>query len=312
MSKFFQTGLAAIYVLLTGIAILIMLKLCALPVNTGMALLFMTVWTSFCFSAARFRAGISLFFELNVRKPIHVEEERLDRCLGEVLQRAGIVEQGGGGRVLAGLFGLPERFELLIGEEDGLNAFAIGHHTIVLSRGIIGQMTDDELKGIIAHELGHLMSRDCVARAAFDMAVNLLKIIKWVYGMIRRSMPVRLIIRISRISLAAAIALLLFVAYLFYKEGLLLPVAALVLFVKLFGRLERAFRFLLLQVSRFTEYKQDAYAHHLGYGAALRQALYKLTLEAPQPVNRYFILMKSGHPVIYNRIRRLEELEGLR
>lgn len=323
MSKYFQIGLVAIFVLLTALAILIILRSCALPVSGGVGLLFVTGWTFFCFSAAYFNAGIFLFFQFNTRKPILAEEERLEHCLEEVLRRAGIGERGGGrrdcrgqafeGRGLVGWFGLSEnRFELLIEEESGFNAFAIGRNTIVLSRGIIGQMTDDELKGIIAHELGHLISKDCVVGGAFDMAGQLPKIIKWGYGMIRRSLPVRLIFQVSRISLAAGIALLLFVLYLFYREGLLQPVIALILFVKLFGRLERIFRFLLLHVSRSTEYKQDEYAHRLGYGAALRQALHKLTLEAPQPVNRYFILMKSSHPVIYNRIRKLEELEGLR
>jgi Zn-dependent protease with chaperone function len=296
MSKYFQTGLVALYVLLTALAILIILRSCALHLSGGVALLFVAGWGFFCFSAAYFSAGISLFFEFNTRKPILEEEERLHRCLDDVLQRAGI----------------GECFELLIEEEPGLNAFAIGRNTIVLSRGIIGQMTDNELKGIIAHELGHLISKDCIVGGAFDMAGQLPKIIRWGYGMISRSMPVRLIFQVSRISLAVGIALLLFVVYIFYREGLLQPVIALILFVKLFGRLERVFRFLLLHVSRFTEYKQDAYAHQLGYGKELREALYKLTLEAPQSVNRYFILMKSSHPVIYNRIRRLEELEGLR
>jgi Zn-dependent protease with chaperone function len=303
MNKFFQTALTAIYVSLTAITVLILLKICAVPLNSGVALLFVAAWTFFCFSTVRFSTGISLFLEWNVRKPILAEEERLQRCLDEVLQRAGA--------------GLPEkRLELFIAEDAALNAFAIGRDTIILTRGIIGEMTDDELKGIMAHELGHLMSRDGVIIAAFNMAARLPKIIKWGLGMIRLSLPVRLILRrilqICRKGSVGGIILLLVVTYLFYREGLLLPLAALVGFVKLSGWLEPVFRFLFFQVSRFTEYKQDAYAYHLGYGKEIRQALYKMTLTGPQSVNPYSILIKSSHPVIYNRIRKLEELEGLR
>jgi len=50
----------------------------------------------------------------------------------------------------------------------------------------------------------------------------------------------------------------------------------------------------------------------LGYGTALRQALLTLAVNEPQVVSLYEILMRGSHPVIYNRIRRLEELEGVR
>ena len=83
-------------------------------------------------------------------------------------------------------------------------------------------------------------------------------------------------------------------------------------FILLFTMLDYLFGFLRLTISRFIEYKQDAFAHKLGYGSGLREALQKSTLGTPQTVNRYEILMTNNHPVIYNRIRRLEKLEGLR
>jgi heat shock protein HtpX len=49
-------------------------------------------------------------------------------------------------------------------EDDSLNAFASGlsDHTysISLSRGIINQLNDDELEGVIGHELTHIRNRD--------------------------------------------------------------------------------------------------------------------------------------------------------
>lgn len=49
-------------------------------------------------------------------------------------------------------------------EDDSLNAFASGinnkTYTVSLSRGIIEKLDDDELEGVIAHELAHIRNRD--------------------------------------------------------------------------------------------------------------------------------------------------------
>lgn len=49
-------------------------------------------------------------------------------------------------------------------ESDALNAFASGidnkTYTVTLTRGIINTLDDDELEGVIAHELAHIRNRD--------------------------------------------------------------------------------------------------------------------------------------------------------
>ena len=49
-------------------------------------------------------------------------------------------------------------------DDDSLNAFASGinnrSYTISLSRGIIDKLNDDELEGVIAHELTHIRNKD--------------------------------------------------------------------------------------------------------------------------------------------------------
>jgi Zn-dependent protease with chaperone function len=93
---------------------------------------------------------------------------------------------------------------------------------------------------------------------------------------------------------------------------LLMPVIAMALFLLTFSLLDRLFRWLRLVLSRQCEYRQDAYAHRLGYGRGLRDALKKLAQYGREQVNAYFILMNGTRPVIYQRIRRLEKLEGMR
>ena len=49
-------------------------------------------------------------------------------------------------------------------DDDSLNAFASGidekSYTVTLSRGIINKLDDEELEGVIAHELSHIRNRD--------------------------------------------------------------------------------------------------------------------------------------------------------
>jgi heat shock protein HtpX len=49
-------------------------------------------------------------------------------------------------------------------EDDSLNAFASGinenSYSVSLSRGIINKLDDDELEGVMAHELSHIKNRD--------------------------------------------------------------------------------------------------------------------------------------------------------
>ena len=49
-------------------------------------------------------------------------------------------------------------------EDDSLNAFASGiddrSYTVSLSRGLINTLDDEELEGVIAHELAHIRNRD--------------------------------------------------------------------------------------------------------------------------------------------------------
>jgi heat shock protein HtpX len=54
--------------------------------------------------------------------------------------------------------------KLYIIDDDSLNAFASGinntSYSITLSRGIIEKLDDDELEGVLAHELAHIRNRD--------------------------------------------------------------------------------------------------------------------------------------------------------
>ena len=66
-------------------------------------------------------------------------------------------------------------------EEQGMNAFATGrnpvHGVVVLTRGIINNLDDEELKGVIAHELSHIKNYDILLTTVIVILVGMVTII---------------------------------------------------------------------------------------------------------------------------------------
>ena len=65
-------------------------------------------------------------------------------------------------------------------EENGMNAFATGRNpqngVIVLTRGIINNLNDEELKGVISHELSHIKNYDILLGTVIVIFVGMLSI----------------------------------------------------------------------------------------------------------------------------------------
>jgi heat shock protein HtpX len=204
--------------------------------------------------------------------------------------------------------GCRKRFRLRILEVKGEEALACNNDVIAVSKELLNRLTEDELKGVLAHELGHLISKDTMIAWAFVTAGDLPGMLRRVCSMVWRGY------RILRLFVGMLIGLLLLVLVLLFlfKPFAVLPVMAFVFLLLLFWLLDRLFRWLRLILSRKGEYRQDAFAHRLGYGPGLREALKKIAHYGREHVNAYFILMNGTHPVIYDRIRRLEQMIGLR
>jgi Zn-dependent protease with chaperone function len=273
MSRYLQAGLVLSYALLIIVAFLLGLQLSGVFVSVMAGWLVVLAWLAFCFLSAAPVTGIYLFRYGRLRKPVLEEEEKLHRCWDEVLHRASC----------------ERKFRLMIEEETDMGAFAAGYHTIVVTRGMLEQMTEEELKGALAHELGHLISGDTIVATAFVTAGWLPRIVQYVC---RRLLGA--VWRMRRLGLPAGVAALLLLGYLLHRLHVLQAVIPVIAFAGLFSGLNAAFGYFGLLLSRLTEYRQDVYADRLGYGPGLRQALQKLAAERP-------------HPIIYNRIRRLEQ-----
>lgn len=290
MSKYFQFVLVAAYAFLTISAAFIVVELFGMIHSHHPDLLFFPIligWMLICLSSAYFFTDIWLLFQ-EVRKPIREEEQKLRRCLHLLQEKADD----------------NTNYRLRIEEEMSFNAFSVGHHTIVVSRGLLQVLPEEELAAVMAHELGHLTTRDCIAGMAYICATFVPRKLSFIL-----KKGLQLLSYIALVGVAQGIIGILIVCFLLYYFQILHYVAGIIVFILLISGLEAAFGYLWLLNCRYTEYRQDAFAHRLGFGSELKSVLLKINNNKPQKVN-FFYTLRSTHPIIYNRIRRLEKLDG--
>jgi len=76
--------------------------------------------------------------------------------------------------------GLPKP-RVAIVETDALNAFATGtkpdHAAIAVTRGLLNQLSRDELQGVVAHEMGHVANNDVLYMTAVGVLVGLIVVV---------------------------------------------------------------------------------------------------------------------------------------
>ncbi len=180
------------------------------------------------------------------------------------------------------------------------NAFATGrnpqHASVAVTHGILGLLNDDELEGVLAHELGHVRNRDIlissIAATVAGAITFLAHMARWgmIFGGYER----------DRDSRGGGISALFMV--------ILAPIAAMLI---------------QLAVSRSREYQADeSGAHFTGNPYALASALAKLDtyskrvpMQATPSTAHLFIIapflgqslmsLFSTHPPIAKRIERL-------
>jgi len=198
---------------------------------------------------------------------IRAEKERLIPLFREVCNSYAMVEEE---------TTHTRNVKLYIQESMSINAFAFGRETLVLTKGSIDLLSDEALKGIITHELGHFHNYD-TGRALFAYVANF---------------PIALIMKklrqINNALDTGMVKFLLNVVFLFF------------LLVEFIGDL------ILMHHIREQEYQADMLALKWGYGEELAGALiqlYQISMEKPKSIKE---MIKATHPPITKRIERLE------
>jgi len=280
MSKITRIGAVALYVFLIGFIFMLSLAVGGIFISWWTLAIAMTSWILICWLSVYFLSPAHLFFHGRLRPPIMEEEIRLRACLQEVLKSASC----------------EKKFCLRIVEEKEEKILSFGYDTIAISASLLDELTDEELKGVMTHELGHLLTRDTIVTWAFATARFLPKILR-------------------RPKLLLKWFLLMPVLYFivqFFSMTLTFAVGAVWGFMVTSFVLDLLFFWLHLLLLRQREYSQDEFAYRLGYGRGLRDALVKLAQTGEQQVNIWQTILHGRTPVIYHRIRRLEQLLGWR
>lgn len=189
-----------------------------------------------------------------------------------------------------------DKIELCIADNMTVNAFALGKHTIAVTQGAVETFTEEELKGILAHEFAHIIHGDTKA--------NLLNFIgNGIFTVF--IMIIRIVMYILKISTTPNER--------YKSSGILHFIVELVRL--LFEFLVFAFVFLgnvvLSTNSRKNEYNADKFALDIGFGEGLIEALYllqKISLGGKLSLIQH---MQASHPHIARRIGRLESFEDI-
>lgn len=237
----------------------------------------------FLFGVVLFSRPVQRFFFvrlLGARQPTDIERAHLEPAWKVVEQQVGI---------------RPGRFVLSVADIDDINAFACGGHMLVVSSFAIEHLTEDELTGVLAHELSHHLGGHTIA----------LTIAQWM------SMPIlglaRLGIRIRDFGMS--VAKRLEDEYATFKLiGWIINIVLTSLSrLLLIG-------FLLSQslgeiVGRSAEFQADRRAHAMGFGRELRYALTRVIHRTPaNEPTRLLSRVLLSHPPAIERVARLDAM----
>lgn len=116
-------------------------------------------------TAVTFAAGDKVVLALNNARVVGAEEEPL---LHNVVEEMAIAA------------GLPKPRVAII-ESDAMNAFATGIYpenaAIGVTRGLLANLSRDELQGVVAHEMGHILNWDTRYMTAVGILVGLIALV---------------------------------------------------------------------------------------------------------------------------------------
>jgi Zn-dependent protease with chaperone function len=237
------------YVLVTIMIVIVLLVVFGVRMANWVRWMMVVGWFGVCFGGVVLLEWLGLSPGQGCRRPISSEEERLSESLGKIWKGAEV------------------RF--LIRNDANRPDGSFGYRTIIITSGTLVLASDEELRGILAHELGHLRDGDRILEAASLYS-----------GLF--ALGFRLCCRLIRLGfrLNRAGGLLL--------GAFLSPILLSLLF---FFCIDSVFRGLEWGLVKLGDARQDSFAFRAGCGNGLRTWL-----------------IRSGLSANVSRIRRLEKM----
>lgn len=179
--------------------------------------------------------------------------------------------------------------EMCVVDKVFANAYALGKHTVAVTKGAMQTFSEDGLKALIAHEIAHILYHDTIANIYVWLGNS--TFMTWVFLVKGILSVVDFLQKEKKKSMGQFVALLvkiIFEAILFLMTFLLQAVVAI--------------------NSRKNEYRADRYAYDLGYGEELVEAFYLLEKIHLGDNSTVIQRMLKSHPRITARIERLETM----
>lgn len=189
---------------------------------------------------------------------------------------------------------LSKEIKLYIIDAMFVNAFAMGRKTIAVTKGAIETFTPEELKGVLAHEFGHIsyghtkaLLLTVVGNFILSIFVFLfrtfIKVLDLISSIFANTSPVMLIVNIINWIFSVLFEITLF---LFIYLG----------------------QIILSLNSRSNEFQADSFAYKIRYGEELTQSLYLLQKISMTRKMTLKEKLTSSHPHIAQRIEKLENM----
>lgn len=193
---------------------------------------------------------------------------------------------------------LPDNIKLYMSDDETPNAFATGRHTVCFTEGLL-VLSDSDIKGILAHEFGHLAHKDTDTLLVMTTGNLIVSAIFTIWRFIFNAFAVifRFVVGIASNSVGAVIASAITRIFIDF-----ILVAIMNLWTKL-GVL------ICLTSSRANEFLADQYAHELGLGRELANAL--TVLDGAAKPKGLWATLNSSHPATPDRVNKLNGLLSL-
>jgi len=196
-----------------------------------------------------------------------------------------------------------DRITMYIKEDDDINAFAMGRRTVCVTRGLL-QLSDEEIKGVLGHEFGHLVTHDTeltllitVGNFIISAAVTVFRVIMIIYDFIVSLVSAimggdggALIDGLRAVSNFMVTLLVDGFMWVWTQLGILM----------------------VMKSSRDAEYEADAFSCSLGYSDGLLSFFRQLdqmeeACGAKKDRGNIFAALAASHPATEKRIARIEK-----
>lgn len=199
---------------------------------------------------------------------------------------------------------LSDKIKIYLCHREEPNAFACGRSTICITYGLL-DLSDDDIKGILGHEFGHLANKDTDILQLIivgNLIVNVLFFaIKLTIKVLLLFIRLFLHISIAIVSRSIAAQLMTWIT-----GGITRYIIDGLLSLIMIGWTKLGVM-ICMSSSRMNEYLADQYAYRLGYGVLLRNALKRLPINNPRKTDVWTVL-NSSHPDTIDRIEKLNIL----